>query len=298
MTLFAQLVIGGLSLGSVYALLALGFVVIYKSSGVVNFAHPALLMIGAYVIARLAAGPLPFVPALLAGVAAAGLAAFVAERVLVRRMSGRSVIAVTIATLGLDVIVETEIVRRIGIDAYLPTRDPWGDRLVHLGGVVVPQSRIAALLVCTGFIAGFVLWQRYSRWGVAMRAVAEDAPTAGLMGVRRGTVSAMAWTLAGVLAAVAGLFIIAFPSPGLQPLTASVALRAFPAAIIGGLDSVTGAIVGGAVVGLAEALAQGYASNLAFLGTGFAGVLPYLVMVAVLLVRPTGLFGVRELHRV
>jgi branched-chain amino acid transport system permease protein len=298
MTLFAQLVIGGLSLGSVYALLALGFVVVYKSSGVVNFAHPALLMIGAYVIARLATAAFPFAVALLAGVAAAGAAAFVAERVLVRRMSSRSVIAVTIATLGVDVIVETEIVRRIGIDAYLPTHDPWGDRLVRLGAVVVPQSRIAALLVCTGFIAAFLVWQRRSRWGVAMRAVAEDAPTAGLMGIRRGTVSALAWTLAGVLAAVAGLFIIAFPSPGLQPLTASVALRAFPAAIIGGLDSVTGAIIGGAVVGLAEALAQGYASNLDFLGTGFAGVLPYVVMVAVLLVRPTGLFGVRELHRV
>jgi branched-chain amino acid transport system permease protein len=297
-TLFAQLIISGLSLGAVYALLALGFVVIYKSSGVVNFAHPAFLMIGAYVIARLAGRALPFAVALLLGVAAAGVAALVTERVFVRRMSGRSAIAITIMTLGADVIVETEIVRRIGIDAYVPMHDPWGDRLVHLGGMVVPQTRIAALLVCAGFIAGFLLWQRYSRWGVAMRAVAEDPPTAGLMGVRRGTVSALAWTLAGVLAAVAGLFIIVFPSPGLQPVTAAVALRAFPAAIIGGLDSTTGAIVGGAVVGIAEVLAQGYASDLTFLGAGFSSVLPYLVMVVVLLVRPSGLFGVRELHRV
>ena len=298
MTLFAQLFIGGLSLGAVYSLLALGFVVIYKSSGVVNFAHPAFLMVGAYVIARLAAGALPFGVALLAGVAAAGVAALVTERVLVRRMSRRSVIAVTVMTLGVDVVVETEIVRRIGIDAYVPLHDPWGDRLVHLGSVVVPQSRLVALLVCAGFVAGFLGWQRYSRWGVAMRAVAEDAPTAGLMGVRRATVSALAWTLAGLLAAVAGLFIIVFPSPGLQPVTAAVALRAFPAAIIGGLDSTTGAIVGGSVVGVAEALAQGYASELSFLGTGFSSVLPYLVMVVVLLVRPSGLFGVRELHRV
>jgi branched-chain amino acid transport system permease protein len=297
-TLFSQLIISGLSLGAVYALLALGFVVVYKSSGVVNFAHPALLMIGAYVIARLAAGALPFPAALLVGVAAAAVAALLIERFLVRPMSTRSVIAITIMTLGVDIIVETEIVRRIGIDAYVPVHDPWGDRLVHLGGVVVPQTRVAALLVCAAFIVGFFLWQRYSRWGLAMRAVAEDAPTAGLMGVRRARVSALAWTLAGLLAAVAGLFLVVFPSPGLQPVTASVALRAFPAAIIGGLDSTTGAVVGGATVGIAEALAVGYASNLGFLGTGFSAVLPYLVMVVVLLVRPSGLFGVRETHRV
>ena len=298
MTLLVQLVISGLSLGAVYALLALGFVVVFKASGVVNFAHPAFLMIGAYVIARLAAGVLPFAVALLAGVAAAGAAALLTERLLVRRMNGRSIIAITIMTLGVDIIVETEIVRRIGIDAYVPVHDPWGDRLVRLGAVVVPQSRLAGLLACAAFVVGFLVWQRYSRWGVAMRAVAEDAPTAALMGVRRARVSALAWTLAGLLAAVAGLFLVVFPSPGLQPVTSSVALRAFPAAIIGGLDSTTGAVAGGAIVGIAEALAVGYASHLSFLGTGFPGVLPYLVMVVVLLARPAGLFGGREMHRV
>jgi branched-chain amino acid transport system permease protein len=131
-----------------------------------------------------------------------------------------------------------------------------------------------------------------------MRATAEDSATASLMGISRGRVSAAAWAIAGVLAAVAGLFITVFPSPGLEPTTSAVALRAFPAAIIGGLDSTTGAVVGGLLIGTTEALTQGYAEHLAFLGTGFHTVMPYLVMVLVLLARPTGLFGTKELHRV
>lgn len=295
----SQLLLGGLSLGAVYALLALGFVVVFRSSGVVNFAHPALLMIGAYVIARVSAGAgRPFVIALLAGVLAATAVALLVQRFLVRPMSGRSLIAISIMTLGVDTIVQTEIIRRIGVDGYLPVADPWGDRLVRVGGLVFPQSRVAALVAAALVITVFLLWLRYSSWGVAMRAVADDPQTAALMGIRRTTVTALAWILAGLLAAVAGLFLITFPSPGLQPVTAAAALRAFPAAIIGGLDSIGGAIAGGLIVGVAESLVQGYASDLDFLGHGSQGVMPYVVMLAVLLVRPSGLFGTPELHRV
>jgi branched-chain amino acid transport system permease protein len=147
-------------------------------------------------------------------------------------------------------------------------------------------------------IGGFLAWFKLSRWGIAMRAVADDPQTASLMGIPRKVVSSLAWVMAGGLAAVAGLFITVFPTPGLAPGTAAVALAAFPAAIIGGLDSVGGAIVGGVVVGMAEALAEGYESHLGFLGLGFHSVMPYVVMVLVLLVRPSGLFGTRELHRV
>jgi branched-chain amino acid transport system permease protein len=299
MTLLLQLLLGGLSLGAVYGLLALGFVVVFRSSGVVDFAHPAFLMIGTYVIARVGiGGRLPFAVALLAGVLAAGLVALAVQRFLVLPMAGRSLIAISIMTLGVDTIAQTEIIRRIGVDGYLPVADPWGDRVVRLGGLVFPQSRIAALVVAGVIIAAFLAWLRYSVWGVAMRAVADDPQTAALMGIRRTTVSALAWTLAGMLAAVAGLFLTTFPSPGLQPVSAAAALRAFPAAIIGGLDSIGGAIVGGLIVGIAESLVQGYAGDLDLLGHGAQGVMPYVVMLAVLLVRPSGLFGTPELHRV
>jgi branched-chain amino acid transport system permease protein len=292
---FAQLLIGGISLGAVYALLALGFVLVFKATGVINFAYPALLLVGAYTTAR--AGELPFPVAAILGICAAVVIAALVDRVLVRRMRGGSVIAVSIMTIGVGVLLQTEIIRRIGIDV-LPIGDPWGSGVVTLGGLTIPQTRIAALIVGLALIACFFAWFKFSVWGVAMRATAEDHETAALMGIPGGRISAASWAVAGGLAAVAGLFVTMFPSPGLEPTTSAVALRAFPAAIIGGLDSTGGAVVGGLVIGVTEVLTQGYEGHLTFLGLGFHAVMPYLVMVLVLLVRPTGLFGTRELHRV
>jgi branched-chain amino acid transport system permease protein len=131
-----------------------------------------------------------------------------------------------------------------------------------------------------------------------MRASAEDGETAALMGIRLGRVSALAWTVAGALAGVAALFLVGAPTPGVSPAAYTVALRAFPAAILGGLDSTGGALVGGLLIGLAESFAAGYQDQLLFLGRGFGDVVPYVVMIAVLLVRPSGLFGTKELTRV
>jgi branched-chain amino acid transport system permease protein len=296
---FAQLLVGGISLGAVYALLALGFVLVFKATGVINFAYPALLLAGAYVASQARTkGGLPFPLAVVLGICAAVVIAALVDRVLVRRMQGGgSVIAVSIMTIGVGVVLQTEIIRRIGIDV-LPIGDPWGSRVVTVGGLTIPQTRIAALVVGLALIACFFVWFKFSVWGVAMRAAAEDHETAALMGIRGGRISAASWAVAGGLAAVAGLFITMFPSPGLEPTTSAVALRAFPAAIIGGLDSTGGAVVGGLIIGVTEVLTQGYEGHLTFLGLGFHAVMPYLVMVLVLLVRPTGLFGTRELHRV
>ena len=298
MSQLLQLLASGVSLGAVYALLALGFVVVYKASGVVNFAHPALLMVGAYVTARLSGtGDVPFYAAVLIGIGGAALISLLIQFFLVAPVAKRSVVAASILTIGVDVVLHTEINRRIGVE-ILPMGDPWQDSVVTVAGVTIPQTRVIAFGIGVVLIAVFFAWFKFSTWGVAMRAVAEDRETAALMGVRSSRVSALAWVLAGGLAAVAGLFMTVFPSPGLEPVTASVALRAFPAAIIGGLDSTGGAVVGGLIVGVTEVLTQGYASELSFLGLGFHSVMPYVVMVAVLLVRPSGLFGTRELHRV
>jgi branched-chain amino acid transport system permease protein len=307
MTTLGQLLVAGVALGSVYALLALGFVLVFKATGVVNFAHPGLLLVGAYVTARCAAadGGLPisgavprFAVALLLGVGAAALLALLVQRGLVHQMAARSVIAVSILTIGVDLVLETEIGRRFGAAEALPMGDPWGADAVHLLGLTIPVTRIAALVVSLVLIGVFFAWFRFSMWGVAMRATAEDAGTAALMGVRRARVAATAWVLAGALAAIAGLFLSVSPYSGLTPTTSFIALSAFPAAIIGGLDSTGGAVLGGLIVGVAESLTQGYASQLSFLGQGFHAVMPYVVMVVVLLIRPSGLFGTKELHRV
>ena len=292
-----QLLFSGVALGAVYALLALGFVVVFKATQVVNFAHAGLLMVGTYSAARFSAAGRPFAVAVLLGIALTVILALVIERALVRPVVRRSIVAVAIMTIGVDVVLQTEITRRLGID-ILPVGDPWQSSTVEILGITVPQTRLAALVVAFVVLGGFFAWSRFSDWGVAMRASAEDHRTAELMGVRLGRVSAIVWVIAAVLAVVAGVFLAAFPSPGVSPTTSAAALRAFPAAILGGLDSTGGALVGGLLIGLAETLTQGYQDQLSFLGQGFAAVVPYVVMVAVLLVRPTGLFGTTEATRV
>src|SRR5260370_39281885 len=156
-------------------------------------------------------------------------------------MAGRSVIAVSIMTIGVDLVVRTETTRRIGVDV-LTLGDPWRDGVVHFAGFIVPTARVWAIATALVILAAFFAWFKFSSFGVAMRASAADPETASLMGIRLGRVSAVAWLLAGALAAVAAVFRTAFPSAGLDSTTGDVALRAFPAPILGGLDS-TGATV-------------------------------------------------------
>ncbi len=296
MTQFLSLLFNGLSLGAIYALIALGFVIIFKASEVVSFTHGSLLLLGAYTIARLS-DSIGFLPAVLVGVLLTAAAGFLIERVIVNRLRGAPVISLAIITIGVDIIILTELIRRIGSD-ILNVPHPWGGDPFRVGDVGISQNRLVATIVAGVLIALFFLAFKYSSWGVAMRASAEDGETAALMGIRLGRVSALAWVVAGALAAVAALFLVGAPTPGVDPSKYAVALRAFPAAILGGLDSTGGALVGGLLIGMAESFAAGYQEQILFLGRGFGDVVPYVVMIAVLLVRPSGLFGTKELTRV
>jgi branched-chain amino acid transport system permease protein len=295
-TQFLSLLLNGVSLGALYALIALGFVIIFKASEVVSFTHGSLLLLGAYSIARLS-DRIGFLPAVLAGIAITALAAFLIERLVISRLRGAPVISLAIVTIGVDIILLTELIRRIGSD-ILNVPHPWGGKSFRIGEVGISQNRLIATAVAGALIVAFFLAFKYSSWGVAMRASAEDGETAALMGIRLGRVSALAWIVAGVLAAVAALFLVGAPTPGVSAAAYTVALRAFPAAILGGLDSTGGALVGGLLIGLAESFSAGYQDQLLFLGRGFGDVVPYVVMIAVLLVRPSGLFGTKELTRV
>ena len=296
MTQFLSLLFNGISLGALYALIALGFVIIFKSSEVVSFTQGSLLLLGAYSIARLSE-PLGFLPAVLFGLAITAAAAFVIERLIINRLRGAPVISLAIVTIGVDIIILTELVRRLGSD-ILNVPHPWGGESFRLGEVGISQNRLVATIVAGLLIAAFFLAFKFSSWGVAMRASAEDGETAALMGIRQGRVSAVSWIVAGTLAGVAALFLVGAPTPGVSPSAYAVALRAFPAAILGGLDSTGGALVGGLLIGLAESFAAGYQEQILFLGRGFGEVVPYVVMILVLLVRPSGLFGTKELTRV
>ncbi|WP_066375028.1 branched-chain amino acid ABC transporter permease [Herbidospora mongoliensis] len=296
MTTFVELLVNGLSIGAVYALIALGFVIIFKATEVVNFAHASLLLAGGYLVARL--WPLiGFWAALLAGILAAALVAAAIEFLVIRRANVASHSVLAIVTIGVDIVLTTELTRQIGTDV-LAMGDPWGSQVMRFGGVTIAETRIVALVTAALLITAFLLAFKYTGWGVAMRAAAEDAETASLMGIRLGRVSMSAWAVAGALAAVAALFLCVFPTPGLDRSTSLVALKAFPAAILGGLDSTTGALVGGLIIGVTESMMSGYQNDMAFLGRGIGDVAPFLVMLVILLIRPAGLFGTKELARV
>jgi branched-chain amino acid transport system permease protein len=294
---FIALLVNGLSLGCIDALIALGFVIVYKATRVVNFAHGSLLLLGAYVLGRTHAG-LGFGLAVLLAVAVTAAVAVLVGAVLLRRVRLADPGTLAILTLGVDIVLVTELTRRIGTD-LLTTGDPWGARAVGIGAIRVPQTRVAAAVVAVVLVAGFLAAVRFSDWGVALRAAAERPQTAALVGIRLGRVAVGAWALAGARAAAAGLFFTAFPSPGVSGSVGQAALgAAVPAAVLGGLDSTTGALVGGLVVGVTATLAAGYQDQLAFAGRGVGSVVPYVVMLLVLLVRPSGLFGSKEISRV
>lgn len=293
----AELLVNGLSLGCIDALIALGFVIVFKATRVVNFAFGSLLLLGAYLIGR-GHDALGFPGAVLAAVAGTAAAAVLIGVVVLRPVRLADPGTLAVVTLGVDIVLATDLTRRIGAD-LLTTGDPWGARVLTVAGVHVPQTRVVAACVAGLLIAGFFAGLKFTDWGVGLRAAAERPETATLMGIPLNRVAAGSWALAGGLAAVAGLFFTAFPSPGIGGSVGQAALgAAVPAAVLGGLDSTTGALVGGLAVGITATLAAGYQDQLAFLGRGFGGVAPYLLMLLVLLVRPAGLFGGKEHTRV
>lgn len=298
MSQFLELLISGLSLGCIYALIAMGFVVVFKATNVVNFAHASVVMLGAYLVARWhdALGFFGAVAVAAVGCAVvAALCDIVLVRALRRRRGSEEVLA--ILTIAINIVLATALAREVGTD-LLPSGAPWGSDVTHVLGVTVPQTRIAAAVVALVLMGLFWLAFTRSDWGVAMRSAASDPEAAALAGIRLSRVSAGAWALAGALAAIGGAFFTSFPAAGVNNTTGLLALTAIPAAVLGGLDSTAGAVVGGLTIGVATTLAAGYQDEIAFLGRGLSEVVPYIVLLLVLLWRPSGVFGTREVTRV
>lgn len=299
MTELFSLMLNGLSVGSVYALVALGMVIVFKATELINFAHPGILVIGTLVAAtmheRLDA---PFVVSAGSGIAAAVVVGLLIDRVLVRPFQAqRAMLAAGIMTIGLSIIIDTLTTHQIG-SQILSTGDPWGSDTTDILGVRMPSARVAAFVVAVVLLVGFRWWIQRSSFGLSMRAAADDPETAQLMGISLSRISIAAWAIASTLAVVAGVFLVSYPSAGLDVTVTGVALQAIPAVVIGGIDSTTGAVVGGLAVGVIQVLTLGYQDELAFLGRSFSQAAPYLVMLIVLLVRPAGLFGTTEVSRV
>lgn len=299
MTTFIQLLFGGLALGCNYALIALGFTIIYKASKVINFAQGEMLLVGAYVVSvAMYVWHLNFFVALAIGVALTILIGVVFERLVLRSMIGRPPFTVIMVTIGLSVLLLTGATVVIG--GALPRSPAPFDFAVasNAGSVSLGANSLASIGTTIIVCAALYVFFRYTRYGLAMRAAALDQEAALAVGIRVSRVNALAWAIAGALATIGGVFLAA-TGPTFNVSLADAALVAFPAIILGGLDSIPGAVVGGIIIGVLYELLQGYASTVSdTLGANFYIVVPYVVMILVLLVRPYGLFGTREVERV
>jgi branched-chain amino acid transport system permease protein len=301
MTEFLEAVVRGIGLGSVYALLALGFVIIYKSTGVISFAQPALMLSGAVVASYLVpalpfgSATLVFFVALALGAMAASGLALVVERTAIRPMIGRPVFAIAIITIGLDIAIRVVANGFIGLGAR-PIGNPWGLDRFSVSEVDVQWRHLAMLLTTLVLVAVLFWFFRFTRHGLAMRAAAFDQEAAAAQGINVGTVFALSWALAAALATVAGVFYSTVS--GVNQQLWVVALAALPAIVVGGLDSLEGALVGGLAVGITESIIASYAREVApWLGENVDRVAPYALMLIVLLIRPHGLFGTPEVRR-
>ncbi len=297
MTQFLQALVNGVALAAVYALVALGFVIIYKSMQVLNFAQPALLLLGGYWVLYFSTVlGWRFEFAIAAGVVLSALTGVIVERTTLRPMVGKPVFAVAILTIGLNTVLTVLALDLMGVETG-PMGDPWGLKVVNFAGLNIAHRQIAAIVTVVVLVGLLLLFFKRSRMGLAMRAAAFDQEVALTQGVSVSAVFALSWAIAAVFAMFAGVFLGA--GLGFERSAAVTALKALPVVVVGGLDSVAGAIVGALIVAVTETLAATYQPQYApFLGKGFSQLVPYVVMFLVLLVRPYGLFGTKEIERV
>lgn len=296
MELFLETLVRGLGTGSVYALLGLGFVIIYKSTGVVNFAQPSLMILGAYFASYFALTVgVAFWLAVPAAMLVAAIVGATTERVAMRPMVGQPVFSAAMVTVGVFIVLGVVAGDLIGTDIR-QVGDPWGLETLSFGDITIFQSDIARVVSAAVVVVALLAFFKYSRYGLAMRATAFDQETALAQGVRVGRMFGLSWAISGGLAAIAGIF-VGGGGGSITTTTQLVALKALPAIILGGLDSIGGAVIGGLAIGVVEQYTKSYLAD-SFLGQGFDQVVPYVLMLLVLLVRPYGLFGTPEVERV
>jgi branched-chain amino acid transport system permease protein len=290
MDLFLNLVASGLVIGSIYGLIAISFAIIFKTTGVLNFAQGEVMMLVAYVSWSLGTSlTLPFPLLILVSIAVAALIGVIIERLVIRPMIGQPIFAIVMVTIGLAATLRSLILMIWGVDAESFEASITGG-LIEIGPVVLFTEQLFAILLFFTVSAAVYLFFRFTRIGVAMRATAMDETTALLMGVDVRRISALAWAIAAMVSGLAGItFAIMFSR---APDIWFQGLRSFPATILGGLDSPIGSGFGGLIIGVIGALSEGY------IGQGLKEISGFIVIIIVLMIRPYGLFGEKELERV
>ena len=292
MDFFIQLMVNGISIGFLYGLSAMGFVMIYKASSVLNFAHGELLAMGAFLFLALVTwAELPVAAAFILTLAGTFIFGFVVERLFLRPLIGEPLIEIIMLTVGLAAMFKGALLLLWGGNLYtypdlLPEFLAWSWGVVH-----VPPVYVSAIFMGIVFLLLFGLFFKYSSQGIYMRSVADNQPAALSLGVHVRRVFALSWAIAALVAGISGIILGLINGINVHELS-SIGLKVFPVVILGGLDSIGGAIIGGIIIGLLETMTGGY------LSPSLRDVIPYIALVAILLVRPYGLFGLVEIERV
>ncbi len=292
MDFFLQLLIQGLSIGFLYALAALGFVMIFKSSSVLNFAHGELLAIGAFIFLALSLWlKLPILISFFITLVGAFSMGFVIERLFLRPLIGEALIEVIMLTVGLASMFKGLMLFIFGGNVFnYPEFLPKG-LMVQWGVIRISPVYIMSFVIGIIFLAIFGFFFKYSSQGIYMRSVADNQPAALSLGVHVRRVFAMSWAIAALVCAISGIILGIMSGINVHNLS-HMGLKVFPVVILGGLESIGGAIIGGLVIGLLETFTGGYVS------TSLKEVIPYIVLIFILLVKPYGLFGLVEIERV
>ena len=294
MELFLQLVITGLVIGSIYSLLALGFTLIYKATDVVNFAQGELLLIGAYVCLHLVIQySVPFIAAFLLTLIFMFILGFAIEKFFLRRMIGEPIISIIMLTIGLSSLLRSIVQMIWGTDTKT-FPEVFSQEPVMVADLAISQVYIYSIVAVAVFLGLFTIFFKKTKVGVAMRAVASDQQAAMSMGINVKHIFALSWAIAAIVSAVGGIFLGNIN--GINTSLSHFGLKVFPVVILGGLDSILGAIIGGLIIGVLENLAGGYLDPL--IGGGAKELFPFVVMILVLMVKPYGLFGTEEVEKV
>jgi len=291
---FLLLLSNGVLIGLMYSLIALGFVLVYKATDAVNFAQGEFVMIAGLVVALAmsSAGASLWIAVIL-GLAGMIVFGFALERIVLRRLIGRPVIAVVMATIGL-----ASILRGVGPTFFgagtksLPL--PISDEPFIIGPLFIPPIQILGATVSIVFLTGFACFFLWSRKGIAMRAIADNQQVAMAMGINVERYFGLAWAMTGIVSALGG--IIWGNLLGVDVNLSLVGFKVFPVVILGGLDSIPGAVVGGLIVGIVENIAAGYIDP--YVGGGTKDFAPYVLMILALMIRPYGIFGKKLIERV
>lgn len=293
MDFFLNLLVNGVVVGALYALIALGFVLIYKASGVINLAQGELVLLGAYIGLMLSTGlKVPFLLALLLSVVVSGLVGMGIERVVLRPFIGEPAISVIMATMGLSFVLRA-LMHIIWGTQLRSFTGVFSNEPIRLGPVVVSEVFLWSFVAALALLALLTLFFKYSILGIAMRATADDEQAALSMGMSVKRVLAATWAVATIVACIGGIFLGSIA--GVNPLLTSYGLKVLPVAILGGLDSVPGAILGGFIIGILENMAGGYLDSRL---PGVKEVAPFAALILILLVKPYGLFGKEIIERV